>query len=225
MVELFEQIILSHSLWGILAAYFAGILASFSPCIYPLIPVTLGIIGAYSLHSKRKGFVMSFIFVLGFALIYTTLGLISAALGIFLGKLIVNPVSYTVIGAFLFILGLAMLGIIKISLVTLPQQYTKIKSLFFAGMAAGLAAIPCIFPILGTILSLISMQKSILYGGTTLFSFSLGYGTILIVVGTCTSLISKLPKSDKWLIIIQRCIGWLLVVLGGYFLIKALYLL
>ena len=222
MFEFFEQLIVSHSVWGIFASFIAGVVASFSPCIYPLIPVTLGIMGAYSIRSKKKAFLASFIFVLGIAIVYTLLGIISASFGVFLG---VNPVSYIVIGLVLLILGLSMWKLIKIPFMRISFLCEKKQSLLVTGMIAGLAGIPCIFPIMGTILSMISLQKNIIYGGCALFSFSIGYGLLLMILGTCASLISKLPKSGIWLIIIERCIGGLLIFSGSYFLVKAVQLL
>ncbi|MCD6583883.1 MAG: hypothetical protein J7K71_04290 [Candidatus Omnitrophica bacterium] len=64
-------------------SFFGGALNSLSPCVYPLIPITLGIIGVYALFSKSKGFFISFIFVLGIATFYTCLGVVSASLGVF----------------------------------------------------------------------------------------------------------------------------------------------
>lgn len=225
MHELFQQLIVSGSIWSFFASFCAGLIASISPCIYPLIPITLGIIGAYSIHSHRKGFFMSFIFVLGIATIYTLLGVISASLGLFLGSLMVNPISYGVIGLFLLFLGLSLWGVFHIHFHTLTLHLTKKRSLFVVGMVAGFAAIPCIFPIMGTILSIISLQRSIVYGGIMLFAFSLGYGAPLMLLGTFSSLISKLPKTGRWLIIINRCVGTFLLFLAVYFFIKALKLL
>jgi thiol:disulfide interchange protein DsbD len=220
-----EKFITLHSWWGPGISFLAGILASLSPCIYPLIPITLGVIGAYSVSSKRKGFVLSSIFVLGLALTYTSLGVISAALGIFLGKIMVNPFTYSLVGIFLLFLGLSLFDIVKIPFFSFNLNHKKrgsLFSIFIAGIISGLAIIPCIFPVLGAILGVISLKRDILYGGVNLFSFSLGYGVILLILGTFTSLISKLPKHGVWTIIIKKCIGIILLVTAFYFFIRAL---
>lgn len=223
-----QGVVATYSAAGMCAAFLAGIIASFSPCIYPLIPVTLGIIGAYSVSSKGKGFLLSLIFVLGIVSLYTALGIISAILGIFLGKITVNPVSYALVGALLGLFGLSQFDLIKIPFLV-PKVTYKSKgsylSLFFSGVVSGLVAATCILPVLGTILSIIALKKNIFYGAFSLFFFALGYGVILVVLGTFTSLISKLPKSGVWLIIIKRCVGGVLILTSVYFFIKAFFLL
>jgi thiol:disulfide interchange protein len=222
-----ENLIVNHSYWGFLASFVAGVLSSFTPCIYPLIPITVGIIGAYSLSSRRRGFLLSLVFVLGISVIYTSLGVICALLGIFIGNIVFNPVAYGILAVLLFILGLAMFDInllpaIKFSLTRDKFTVTgrPFLSLFTSGMIAGIVAIPCIFPIVGAILSIITLKNNVVYGAANLFFFSLGYGLILIVLGTFTSFIWKLPKSGSWLIILKKCFGIILILIGGYFALK-----
>jgi thiol:disulfide interchange protein DsbD len=223
-----EGVVASYSALGMCAAFLAGIVASFSPCIYPLIPVTLGIIGAYSVSSKGKGFLLSLIFVLGIASVYTALGIISASLGIFFGQITAHPISYAVVGTLLLLFGLSQFEIIRIPFLV-PQLTHKSKksylSVFFSGMVSGIVALSCILPVLGTILSIIALKKNVFYGAFSLFFFALGYGVILLVLGTFTSLISKLPKTGGWLIIIKRCVGIILISTSIYFFIKVFTLL
>ncbi len=225
-----ERILLSHSLLGVGASFLAGMIASFSPCIYPLLPVTVGVIGAYSIGSRRKGFLMSLTFVAGIAVTYTVLGILAATMGFFLGALAFNPFVLGAVGLFLCFLSLSLFDFLPFPLFrwqcgsgicSVRRPYI---SLFTAGMIAGVTALPCLFPIVGTILSLIALQKDVVYGGMNLFFFALGYGVLLVVVGTFTSLISKLPKGGNWLIIIRKCVGGFLLMVGLYFLVKAVIL-
>lgn len=219
-----EKIVLASPLLGLGASYLGGVLVSFSPCIYPLIPITLGIVGAASTSTKRKGFLLSFVFVLGVAAVYTTLGIISSLFGIFAGNLFINPITYLVLTLVFFFLSASSFEIIRIKL-PFTVHYERwagkgLLSLFVLGMLSGLAIIPCSFPVLGAILSLISLKGNAVYGASALFLFSLGYGTILIILGTFSSLIRKLPKEGFWVIIIERAIGVLFGVMGIYFFLK-----
>lgn len=228
LIKLIDSLFSQHSYLSFFFSFLAGILASLSPCIYPLIPITIGVIGGYSLSSKKRGFVASFLFVLGIAVVYTLLGIISASLGIFLEKILLSYISSFILGFFLLFLGLSFLEIIKLPLFSFSLNYKPKKSLFsifITGCISSLAITPCIFPILGMILGLISLKKDIIYGGLNLFCFSLGYGLLLMIIGTFTSLISKLPKKGTWLIIIKKSLGILICVIGGYFIIRGLYLL
>ncbi|MCD6583884.1 MAG: hypothetical protein J7K71_04295 [Candidatus Omnitrophica bacterium] len=80
-------------------------------------------------------------------------------------------------------------------------------SVFLAGIVSGIAVTSCIFPVVGSILEIISLKRNVLYGVVNLFFFSLGYGVIPLILGTFGSLISKLPKIEDWLIIIKKCLS------------------
>jgi thiol:disulfide interchange protein len=123
----------------------------------------------------------------------------------------------------LLALGFSLVGLIKINLFSFYYNYspkTEGFSVFILGLVSGLAVIPCNFPVLGSILSLISLKRDVLYGGFALFLFSLGYGLILIVLGTFTSLIRKLPKQGMWLIIIKKAMGVVLITMSIHFFLK-----
>lgn len=221
----FNELASAHSFLSLGVSFLGGILASLSPCIYPLIPVTLGVIGAYSVSSKTKGFILSFVFVLGISFVYTVFGIIASVMGKFLGAMLLNPVNYLIVGLFMCVLGLSLLGIIRLPGIRCNFTFSRDKNslcpVFLAGMLSGLTIIPCIFPVLGSILAMISLKKDVLFGALNLFSFSLGYGLILMILGTFGSLISRLPKTNRGLIIISRCIGLLLITAGVFYLARA----
>jgi len=219
-----EEVFGTNPVLGLGASFLAGVVVSFSPCIYPLIPITLGVVGAASASTKFKGFFISLVFVLGISLVYTILGVASSLFGILLGRFFVNPVTYLILTLVFFLLGASYLGIIKLNIpfsLSYNQGAKKgFFSIFIMGVVGGLAVIPCNFPVLGAILSLISLKRNVFYGGTALFLFSLGYGVILIILGTFTALIRKLPKQGLWLIIIKRIVGLIFAAMGVYFLMK-----
>lgn len=220
-----EKIFKTSPFLGLGVSFLAGLAVSLSPCIYPLIPITLGIVGVKSATTKLKGFFISLVFVLGIAFIYTSLGIISSLVGILLGTFFINPLAYLILTIIFFLLGLSLLGGIRINIPFFSFNYEgsvnkEFFSIFTLGIISGLAIIPCNFPVLGAILSLISLKRNILYGGVALFLFSFGYGAILIILGTFTSLIRKLPKQGLWLIITKKILGLILIAVGIYFLLK-----
>lgn len=223
-----EKIFNSSPLLGLGVSFLAGVLASFSPCILPLVPITLSIVGATSVSSRLKGFSISLVFVLGIAATYTILGVLAATLGIFLDKIFINPFTLFFLSVFFIFLGLSLFDIFKFNFFSFSHNYTPKKtvvSIFILGMISGLGMIPCNFPVLGSILSLISFKKDILYGAVALLLFSLGYGTVLVVLGTFTSLIRRLPRQGVGLVIVRRFIGILLIAIGLYFLTKFIFLI
>ncbi len=214
---------------GLGASFFAGILASFSPCILPLIPITLGIVGAVSASTRLRGFLISLSFVLGLSVVYTILGIVSSFFGILLGALLVNPITYIVLAIIFFLLSAVSLGLIRINLPLSLGSTHKAKgsliSVFILGMVSAFALIPCNFPVLGAILSLISVKQSVAYGALALFLFSLGQGAPLIVLGTFTGLIQKLPKQGLWFIIIKKSLSVVLALVGVYFIVRFIQVL
>lgn len=232
MIELLaklENIFVSSPFLGLGVSFLAGLLVTFSPCIYPLIPITLGVVGAASAPTKFKGFLVSLVFVLGISCVYTVLGIISSAFGILLGTFFINPVTYFILTIIFIFLGFVHSGIIKIKIPFFTNyNYEKkggLFSIFALGMISSFAIIPCNFPVLGAILSLISLKKNIIYGGAALFLFSLGSGMLLLVLGTFTSLIKSLPKSGAWVNLIKRGVGVIFIIMGIYFLVKFITLI
>ncbi|MFO8052502.1 MAG: cytochrome c biogenesis protein CcdA [Candidatus Omnitrophota bacterium] len=225
-----EQLFQSSPLIGLAASFLAGILVSFSPCSYPLIAVTLGIVGTTSLNSRIKSFFLSLLYVSGIVVVYTVLGLVASLTGVLLERLYINPFTYLILTIFFIVLGLAQLDIIKLKIpyfhktTSLDKEKNKI-SIFLFGVISGLAIIPCNFPVLGTIFSLISLKQDVVYGLFSLFLFSLGYGIIFLVLGTSTSLIQRLPRYNIWFKIIRLILGGFLVLIGFYFLAKTILLL
>jgi thiol:disulfide interchange protein DsbD len=225
-----EKVFAVSPILGLGASFLAGVLVSFSPCIYPLIPITLGISGAAASSTKLKGFFISIVFVSGVAAIYTFLGVLSSLAGTLLARFFINPVTYFILTIIFLFLGASYFGIVTLKIPVFSPQYDYgakkgFLSIFILGILSGLAIIPCNFPVLGAILSLISLKKNILYGGFALFLFSFGYGAILIFLGTFAVLIRKLPKQGLWLIIIRKSLGLIFIIIGIYFLLKFINLI
>jgi cytochrome c biogenesis protein CcdA len=138
-----------------------------------------------------------------------------------------NPVTYIFLSLFFLIIALSTLGVIKFNFFTFTHNYSSkenLFSIFILGAISGLGITPCNFPVLGSILTLISLRKDIYYGAFALFLFALGYGLILIILGTFSSLIVKLPKRNRWIIIINRSLGIVMLLMGVYFFLKFLSL-
>ncbi len=225
-----EKVFTSSAGLGLAVSFLAGVLLSFSPCIYPLIPITLGIVGVESASTRLKSFTISLVFVLGIALIYTVLGVVSSLIGQLLGAFFINPITYLVLTLVLFFLGFASLKGLSINIPFFSFNYESDKpkelfSIFILGIVSGLAIIPCNFPVLGAILGIISLKQNVVYGAVCLFLFSLGYGAPLVILGSFSGLIKKLPRAGSWLIIVKRISGLLLIAVGIYFLAKFISLI
>ncbi len=204
-------------------AFIGGVLVSFTPCVFPLIPVTAGYIGATAAKSRLKGFTLSLVYVTGIAVTYSVLGLIASLTGQLFGRISSSPVTYIVVGAVVVIFALSMLDMFYIplpGLIRLPavkrQDYF---STFVLGLASGLIIGPCTTPALAAILAYLAAKKNVLYGMTLLFSFAYGMGLILILTGTFSGMLLSLPKPEKWMVYAKK-IGALIILASGiYFII------
>ncbi len=209
-----------------LAVYLGGVLASFTPCIYPVIPITVAYIGSQSGGSRMKGFVLSLFYVLGTSLSYTALGSIAALSGQLFGQIQSNPWTYFIVANICILMGLSMLDVFTLpmpafmSASSSPRKKGFIGSLLL-GAVSGLILGPCTAPILGVLLGYVATKQNILYGTSLLFVFSLGLGTILIILGTFTGLVASIPKAGMWMVKVQKAFGWGLLALGEYFLITS----
>jgi thiol:disulfide interchange protein DsbD len=205
-----------------LQAFLAGVAVSFTPCIYPLLPITAGYIGVNSRGSKLKGLSLSLVYVSGVALTYSILGVLAALTGIFFGRVSSHPFTYIIVGMVFIVFGLSMFDLF---ILALPQfiRPPAIKkkgypAAFILGISSGLVVSPCLTPVLGAILVYLATKRNIIYASTLLFSFAYGMGALLILIGTFSSLAVNLPKAGRWLVFIKRLGALVLIGAGLYFI-------
>ena len=211
-----------------LAVYLGGVLISFTPCIYPVVPITVAFIGARG-GSKGRSFFLSLIYVLGMAVTYTILGAVAALSGKLFGQIQSNPWTYFIIGNICILMGLSMFDLFALSVRT-PDFITRMQSKkrmegvaggFLVGAASGLIMGPCTAPVLAVILSYAATRQNVAFASALMFVFAFGMGTLLILAGTFAGLLAGIPKSGAWMVRISRLFGWILLGAGEYFLIHA----
>lgn len=213
---------------AIAAAYLGGVVISFTPCTYPLIPVTVGFIGAQEMSSKLRGFLLSLFYVLGMALTYAGLGLTAALSGTLFGQIQTTPLVYIIMANICLVMGLAMLDVFAIS-IPMPQKIMNYSGSgkkgffpsFLLGTASGFVIGPCTAPVLGVLLAYVALKTNIFLGIGLLFVFALGMGTILILAGTFAGLLSTLPRTGKWMTFMTKMFGIILIGAAEYFLYTA----
>ncbi len=205
-----------------LLAFLSGIGISLTPCVYPIIPITIAYIGVQSAGSKIKGFSLSFVYVTGVAVTYSLLGLIASLTGQFFGKISSHPLVNIFAGIIICLFGLSMLDLFSINLPRIIKMPVKNKQGYFPafllGIVSGLIIGPCVTPFLGAILVYLAEKKNIFYGMSVLLTFAYGMGFILIVCGTFSSLLMGLPKSGKWMLYIKKIFAVILLAIGVYFI-------
>lgn len=217
---------LSGNILDYFVVFWGGVLVSFTPCVYPVMPITASIIGGLNTQgSKLRGFLISLIYVLGIAVTYCALGASAALTGKFFGEIQNNPWIYVIVGNVLIIFSFILFDFIQLpSLGVAVGHKVKVKNVwtvFLLGIASGFVIGPCTAPVLGTLLFYVASKQNILHGVSLLFFFSYGVGASLILVGTFSGILTNLPKSGVWLVRIKQFCGLVLLIFGEYFLIKA----
>ncbi len=214
---------LSGNLLDYFVAFWSGVLVSFSPCVYPLIPITVSVIGGVNTSgTKLRGFVISSIYVLGIATTYCLFATMAALTGKLFGSWQNSPVAFIILGNILILFALVLFDVIPMASLGLTPKI-KLKnlwSLFLLGIVSGLAIGPCTAPILGSLLVYVGSKQNVLHGVSLLFSFSIGVGASLVLAGTFSGFLSSLPKSGVWLKWIKIICGFILLIIGEFFLIK-----
>ena len=216
----------SAPLMAYAVVYLSGLLVSFTPCIYPVIPVTVAYITTQSRGSRTRAFALSFFYALGTSFTYTVMGSIAALTGSLFGQIQTNPWTFFIVANICVLMGLSMLDVFTLPL---PQSFSSGSSrprkgfagAFALGAAVGLVLGPCTAPVLGALLSLVATKQNLPFGMSLLFSFAFGMGTLLILLGSFTGLLASLPKAGGWMVWVQKIFGWGLIAMGEYFLIKA----
>ncbi len=204
-----------------------GLLMSLSPCIYPMIPITLAVIGT---QSKEKGIlhglIMSLTYVIGMALVYAIIGYLSATVASGITAFMQSPVVMVPIALLLIVLSFSMFGAYELQ----APQFMRDKlggaggnrsgllGVFVMGMVAGLIASPCVGPFLGGLLLMLSTTGDGLLAFISLFTFGMGMGVLLIGVGTFPALLGSMPQAGGWMESLNKGMGLLLVGMALYFL-------
>jgi thiol:disulfide interchange protein DsbD len=200
---------------GVSAATFAvlflgGFLTSLTPCVYPLIPITVGIFGARQAEKRARSVALSATYVGGIAAMYSGLGLFAALSGKAFGTVLSSPWVVAVLAAFLLALAASMFGAFEIALPHGLQQKlsgvrgTGFGGAFAMGLVAGVIAAPCTGPVLAGVLAYVATQRNAVLGFWMLFTYAVGMGLLFFVLGA-TSL--RLPRSGAWMETVKSVLG------------------
>jgi thiol:disulfide interchange protein DsbD len=185
-------------------AYAGGLATAFTPCVYPLIPVTLGIMGSRGTTSTWRAFGLALIFVLGLATVYSGMGFMAASTGKLLGSAAQSPWITWGVALLFLAMGLSLLGLFEIRL---PHSFTSLLArqggsgvvgCFTLGAVSGLLAAPCSGPVVVGILGYVAQKSNPFFGFLLLCFFSLGLGTPFLVLGAFSSLSRRLPATGVW---------------------------
>lgn len=184
--------------------FLGGLALNLTPCVYPLIPITVSYFGAQGSGSKSQSILMGIFYSLGMSVTYSALGVFAALTGSLLGTALQNPIVIIVIALVMFALGTSMFGLFDIKV---PQSLAMIgnknRSGYFGsllmGLTVGFIAAPCIGPFVLSLLVFVGKLGNPLTGFLLFFILSMGLGLPYIFLSASSSSISKLPRSGEWM--------------------------
>jgi thiol:disulfide interchange protein DsbD len=207
-----------------LLVFAGGILTSLTPCVYPLIPITVSVFGANESAGLFKSFLLSVVYVLGIVVTYAILGVAVASTGAVFGQIMANPWVVGFISVILVSLGLSMFGVFEIRLPYAVQNRlntvggTGFAGAFAMGTVAGVIAAPCTGPALAVVLTYIATTGSLFLGFWLMFTYAFGMGLLFIGIGTFSGLLSALPRSGGWMYVLENIFGIAIITMALYFL-------
>jgi cytochrome c-type biogenesis protein len=206
----------------------AGVLTSLTPCIYPMIPITVGVMGvaAQPGGSRARTVLLALAYVLGLALLYATVGLIAGLSGSLFGSVGASPWARLAIGNLLLVFGLAMLDVVPVGA---PQRLLRwagglrggsVPAVFLLGATSGIVAAPCGAPAFAAVLTWVAGTRSGLLGFIYLFAFSLGMTALLMAVGVFSGALAALPRSGRWMVWAKKLGGVVMLVMAEYYFVQ-----
>jgi thiol:disulfide interchange protein DsbD len=231
----------SRPLAAIPICFLAGVLTSFTPCVYPMIPITAALVGGQTAGARdsddvaprdpkalRRAVLLTSLYVLGLALVYSALGLFAGLSGTLFGSISSNPWLYLVMANVLVLAALSLLDVIPLRLpVWLMQRAAtagtagRASGAFVMGAMSGLVAAPCSAPVMAAVLTWVSTTQSAALGFIYLFAFSLGMCALLVAVGLSAGTVGRLPRAGAWMLIVKKVFAFVMIGVAEYYLIKA----
>lgn len=214
-----------------LSVFLAGLLLNTTPCVYPIIPITIGFFMNQSASEEGKPrisrtFLMASMYVLGMAVTYSLLGVIAAKSGGLFGAALQNPIVLVGLAALMIALALSMFGVYEFKL---PESLNRLANsgaqssggavgAFVMGLTMGIVAAPCIGPFVLALLVFVGEKGDAVFGFFMFFVLALGLGLPYLILGTFSGAIKSLPRSGLWMVTVRKVFGLVLIGMALYFL-------
>ncbi len=210
--------------FSILIVFLAGILVSFTPCIWPIVPIVLLIIGVEAQRKWYKNIALAATFVAGLVIINAGMGLAAVATGKSLGFLFQSRIFLAVVVLFFVAMALSMFGLYEFQpLRFLHNDLRKLggkgfRGALLMGLATGLIASPCASPVLAALLGYVGLKQDYALGFVLLVAFGLGMGLMFVVFGSAYGVFAEHFRTKRWSIWVRRALGVILLIPAVFYL-------
>jgi thiol:disulfide interchange protein DsbD len=206
-----------------LLVFVGGLALNLTPCVYPLIPITLSYFGGQTEGRKGSLLMHAIIYVLGMAITYSILGVIAALTGSLFGAALQNPYVLIAIAVILVGLALSMFDLYEIRVPAFLSNFAGgakqgVFGTFFMGLTVGIVAAPCIGPFVLALLTFVGEKGNVLLGFWMFFVLAIGLGIPFIFLAVFSGSLHKIPRSGAWMVWVRTIFGFILVGMAIYFL-------
>ncbi len=210
--------------WAFVVAFIGGLLTSFTPCVLPLLPITLMVIGVGHHRRRHHNFGLALMLTLGMMVTYAMMGSLAAVLGLQLGFLFQSKWFLALVIAFFLFMSVAMFEVIHLQMpLWLRNLLQRLGGkgpfgAFLAGISMGFLAAPCVGPVMGALLAFVGLTKNVWMGFLLMCSFALGMGSLFVLVGTFYGSLShhtRKPHIGRW---VKRLMGVMMLLPALYYL-------
>jgi thioredoxin:protein disulfide reductase len=210
-------------IWTLLGIFAGGMALNLTPCVYPLLPITVSYFGGKSGQGQGKLVAHGLFYLAGLALTNSTLGLAAALTGGLMGALLQNPLVLVAVAVILVFFATSLFGFWELRLPgsltqAASRSYAGYFGSLFMGLTLGLVAAPCIGPFVLGLLTWVASMGSPLLGFLVFFTLSLGLGLPLFILAMFSGSLEKLPRSGEWMLWVRKLMGWVLVGMAAYFI-------
>jgi thiol:disulfide interchange protein DsbD len=215
-------------LWWFLALFVGGLALNLTPCVFPMLGITVSVFGARRRERPLRVLTHAVAYVLGIAVTYSVLGVVAALTGGLFGSALQNPFVNVGLGALFLVLALSMFGLYEMQ----PPPWmlerlggadaTSLLGIFLSGLAVGVIAAPCVGPFVVAVLALLAQRGDPLFGFETMFAMSLGLGFPYLFLALFSNLLQSLPRSGDWMLWVKKVFGVLLSAIGLYYVLVGL---
>ncbi len=200
-----------------------GLGLNLTPCVYPLISVTVAYFGAQGAHGSVRVAALAAVYVLGITLSFSVVGVAAALSGGVFGAALQQPAVLVVIAGVLVALALSSFGLYQLRPPAALMRWVSGTTqgafgAFFMGLTMGIVAAPCVGPVVLGLLVFVGSQQSVLLGFALFFALGLGMGLPYLALALAAGAITALPRSGEWLVWVERFFGVMLLSLAAYFI-------
>lgn len=202
--------------------FLGGLALNLTPCVYPLIPITIGYFGGQAEGKTSRLFLLGILYVLGMALTYSVIGVITSLSGAVFGTLLQNPFVIAGIALLFIVLALSQFGVYEFKL---PDKLVMkaggakggVMGAFFMGLTMGIVAAPCIGPFVLGLVTYVAAKGDPFYGFLMFFVLALGLGFPYLLLALFSGKIKKLPRAGDWMEGVKHIFGFLLLGMAFFF--------